>query len=185
MTKQKPTIAQVVAVLELLARFHPAGLGLLLGQVREPEAAEIAEIIAAFSGRSYLGVRIAGGREIPEAERIVVLGDIFFSIIEAIGGWEHIYRVTREIKDDVGAGLWQGAVDYATHIIQGGKVRDGRGGMGKRFFNTNGEAKHEIDERTARRRFRALMRIIALKILSFPKDGDFRLESSTSGNFPR
>jgi hypothetical protein len=28
------------------------------------------------------------------------------------------------------------------------------------------------------------MRIIALKILSFPADGDFRLESSTSGNFP-
>jgi hypothetical protein len=183
--KNKPTIAQVVAVLELLARFHPAGLGVLLGQVREPEAAEIAEIIAAFSGRGYLGVRIAGGQEIPEAERLVVLGDIFFGIIEAIGGWEHVYRMTREVMREVSPSFWQEAADYATHIVQGGKIRDGCGGMGKRFFNTNGEGKHEIDERTARRRFRNIMRIIALKILSFPADGSFRLESSTSGNFPK
>jgi hypothetical protein len=181
----KPTIAQVVAVLELLARFHPAGLGLLLGQVREPEAAEVAEIIAAFSGRSYLGVRIAGGRAIPEAERFVILGDIFFSIIEAISGWEHVYRMTREVKDDVGPELWQEAADYAANIALGGKMRDGRGGMGKHFFNTNGAGKHQIDERTARRRFRNLVRIIALKILSFPANGDFRLESSTSGNMPK
>jgi hypothetical protein len=183
--KNKPTVAQVVAVLELLARFHPAGLGVLLGQVREPDATEIAEIIAAFSGRSYLGVRISGGREIPEAERFVVLGDIFFGIIEAIGGWEHVYLMTREVKDDIGPELWGEAADYAAHIVQGGKVHDGRGGMGKKFFRTNGEGKHDIEERTAKRRFRYIMRIIALKILSFPADGDFRLESSTSGNFPK
>ncbi|MDR3165287.1 MAG: hypothetical protein LBU13_06885 [Synergistaceae bacterium] len=183
--KNKPTIAQVVAVLEILARFHPAGFGLLLGQVCEPEAAEIAAIIAAISERSYLGVRIAGGREIPEAERIVVLGEVFFSIIEAIGGWEHVYRMTREVMREVSPSLWQESADYAMHIAQGGKIRDGCGGMGKRFFNTSGEGKHEINERTARRRFRNLMRVIALKILSFPVDGNFELQASTEGGFPR
>jgi hypothetical protein len=180
----QPTIGQIIAVLELFARFHPAGLGVLLGQVREPEAVEIAEIVTAFSDRGYLGVRIAGNRGIPEAERLVMLGDMVLGIIESIGGWAHVYRAAREVKDTMSA-LWHVAADYATHIAHGGKIRDGSGGMGKRLFNANGGGKYDIDERTARRRFRHLLWIIAIKIVSFPPDGSFRLEASTDGNYPK
>jgi hypothetical protein len=180
---RRPAIGQIIAVLELIARFHPAGLGVLLGQVREPEAAEIAELVTAFSSRSYLGVRIAGNRGIPEAERLVILGDIVLEIIKEIGGWTHVCRAAREVKDTIPA-LWRVAADYTAHITQGGKIRDGSGGMGKRLFGANGESKYDINERTARRRFRHLLWIIAIKIVSFPPDGKFRLEASTDGNFP-
>jgi DUF917 family protein len=56
--------------------------------------------------------------------------------------------------------------------------------MGGRMFGTGGGARHWISERTARRRFRKLMRIIALKILSFPPDGGFDLSPSTDGGYP-
>ena len=183
--KKQPTIAQVVAVLELIARFHPAGLGVLLGQVRAPESAEISEILLSFSERSYLGIRIIGGHEIPAAERLIFICETFFEIINAIGGWEHINRMTREVRDEVSDRFWQEAADYATHISPGGKVRDGRGGMGDRLYSTNGHGKYDICERTARRRFRNLMRIIALKILSFPVKGDFDLSSSVLGGYPK
>ena len=182
---KKPTVAQVVAVLELLARFHPGGLGVLLGHVREPSGSEITAILSSFSEHSDIGVRISGGSAIPEAERIIMLEEIFFGIIDAIGGWEHVYRMTREVKDTISPAFWAEAADYATHIAHGGKIRDGSGGMGTRLFRTSGDGRHEISERTARRRFRNLMRIIALKILSFPVDGNFELQASTEGGFPR
>jgi hypothetical protein len=179
-----PSVSQVAAVLEILARFHPAGFGILLGQAPEPEASEIADIISSFSERGYLGVRIAGGGAIPEAERILFLSDAFLRIISSAGGWERIHRAAREVKDSVSPSFWREAADYAAYIAQGGKIRDGRGGFGKRLFSTAGNGKHEISGRTALRHFRGLLRIIALEILSFPPDGDFRLVPSTAGDFP-
>jgi hypothetical protein len=179
-----PSVSQVAAVLEILVRFHPAGLGVLLGRVPPPEASEIAAVLSSFADRGYLGVRIAGGRAIPEAERVLFLSDAFLGIINAAGGWERICRAAREVRETVSPSFWREAADYAAYIAQGGKIRDGRGGFGKRLFSTAGNGKHEISGRTARRHFRGLLRIIALEILSFPPDGDFRLVPSTSGNFP-
>jgi hypothetical protein len=181
---KKPTVAQIVAALELIARFHPGGLGVLLGLVREPSASEIALILSSLSERGDIGVRISGGRAVGEAERILILGDIFFGIIDAIGGWEHICAMTREVRETISPALWAEAADYATHIAPGGRIRDGCGGMGTRLFCASGDGRHEISERTARRRFRNLMRIIALKILSFPVDGNFELLASTAGGYP-
>jgi hypothetical protein len=180
----RPSVSQIVAVLELFARFHPAGLGVLLGQVNEPDDTEIAGILLTFSGRSELGTRIAGGRPIPEAERIIMLEAALFGIIDGIGGWKHIYKMTREVRNTVSPAFWREAADYAAHITQGGTIRDGSGGMGTRLFRTSGEGKYDICERTARRQFRNLLRIIALKILSFPADGNFDLQPSTEGGFP-
>jgi hypothetical protein len=181
---KKPSISQVVALLEFFARFHPAGLGLLLGQVEEPSAAELTGIIYSFSSQSNLGVRIGGGLFIPEAERVTSLHGIVMDIIDSVGGWEHIHKITREVKNEVHPNLWRESADYAAHITPGGLVRDGKGGMGGRMFRTSGGGRHGICERTARRRFRNLMRIIALKILSFPPDGGFALSSSTDGGYP-
>jgi hypothetical protein len=183
--RKKPAVSQVVAALELIARFHPGGLGVLLGQVREPGTSEIATILSSFSGRSDLGVRIAGGGGVAEAERVIILEEIFFGIIDDMGGWEHIYRMTREVMDTISPVLWAEAADYAAHIAQGGKLRDGSGGIGTRLFRTSGDGRYEICERTARRRFRNLLRIIALKILSFPVDGNFELQASIDGGFPK
>lgn len=181
---KKPSVAQVVAVLELLARFHPAGLGMLLGQVQPPTDDEIAELLGSFSQSSDLGVRISGGVSIPEPERIISLAGMFNGIIAAIGGWRHIWQMAREVRDDISPDLWREAVDYVTHIAPGGKIRDGAGGMGARLFQTNGEGRHGIAERTARRRFRHLLRILAIKILSFPPDGDYALHYTTEGGYP-
>jgi hypothetical protein len=182
---KKPSVAQVVAVLELLARFHPAGLGVLLGQVREPSDGEIVELIQGFSQASDLGVRISGGVKIPEAERVASLGGLFSDIVAAIGGWEHIWTMTREVMNDVSAARWKEAVDYVTHISPGGKVRDGEGGMSAKLFQTNGQGRHGVCERTARRRFRSLMRMVAMKILSFPPGGDLALQYDLGGGYPR
>ncbi|MDR1516259.1 MAG: hypothetical protein LBS45_11245 [Synergistaceae bacterium] len=181
---KKPSMSQVVALLEFFARFHPAGLGLLLGQVEEPSATELRDIIYSFSSLSHLGVRISGGVFIPEAERVTGLYEIVMKIIDSIGGWEHIYKITLEVKSEVPPNLWRESADYAAHITPGGLVRDGEGGMGGQMFKTSGGGRHGICERTARRRFRKLMRIIALKILSFPPDGGFSLSPTTGGGYP-
>jgi hypothetical protein len=183
--KKKPSISQVVAALELLARFHPAGFGLLLGQVNEPSPLEIADLLGSFSSSGCLGVRISGGAFVPEGDRIVGLCEIFMNIIESIGGWEHIYKTTREVKKDVHPKFWQVAVDYASHITPGGIVRNNDGGMSGRIFNTRGEGRHDICVRTARRRFRNLLRIIAHTILSFLPDDSFDLSWSTDGGYPK
>jgi hypothetical protein len=181
---RKPSTAQVVALLEFFARFHPAGLGLLLGGVRDPSAAEIADMIRSFSSQSDLGTRISGGLFIPEAERVAGLYEAITGIIDSIGGWAHIHEMAREVRADVSAGMWSEAADYAANIAPGGMVRDGAGGMGGRMFGA-GAGRHDICGRTARRRFRNLMRVMALKILSFPPDGGFELNATTGGGYPR
>ena len=183
---KKPSFAQVVAVLELFARFHPDGLGLLLGNGREPDGLEIAEMISSLSPQSGLGIRVMGGRAIPEAERIITMSETVFEVINAIGGWDYIHKITREVAKDFGDKLWREAIDYSIYIS-----RQGNGNIRAEYqspnniFNTDGTGKHDICVRTARRRFRRLMRVITLKIRSFPPDDGFELENSTNGGYPK
>jgi hypothetical protein len=181
---RKPSTAQVVAALEFFARLHPAGLGLLLGQVEDPSLEEIAEIFGALSQGSGLNARISGGRFIPDEERVILMCEILTGTVDAIGGWEHIHKMTREVKQDVHPEYWREMADYAAYVSPGGKVRDGLGGMGGRVFSSSGGARHDTCIRTTRRRFRRFLRGIAVKILSFPPDGEFELTSSTRGGYP-
>ena len=181
----RPTIPQLLAVLELLARFHPARLGVLLGQVCPPDTEEIAELLSIFHTASDLGARISGGgNRLPEAERLLVLTETFICIVEAVGGWEHITATANQVKVEVTAAWWQSAHDYVTYITPGGHVRDGEGGMGERLFSPMGA--HKTCIRTARRRFRQLMRVIAIKILSTKPDGSYELilSADAGGGYP-
>lgn len=184
MKTKKPTVAQVVAVLELFARYHPAGLGVLLGQVQPPSTQEIAEIIDAFSGTGNLGVRISGGISIPDAERVLSITEAVTSIIDAIGGWDHIAAITRDLRNAYSPESWNEIADFAAHITPGGSIRDGGGGMGARLFGTDGYSRHDISERTARRRFRHALRLLSMQILSRPPDGGLCLLRSTAGGYP-
>ena len=183
---KKPSFAQVVAVLELFARFHPDGLGLLLGNGREPDGMEIAEMISSLSPQSGLGIRVMGGRSIPEAERIITMPETVCEVINAIGGWDYIHKITREVSEDFGEKLWREAVDYSVYISRqgNGNIRGEYQSLNN-IFNTDGTGKHDICARTAKRRFRNMIRVIALKIRSFPPNGGFELESSTSGGYPK
>lgn len=167
---RKPSLPQLVAVLELFARFHPARLGVLLGNVSVPDMLEISDLLQGFSGTMDLGVRISGGQQSTQAEKMICLTETVSGIIESIGGWGHIHRMTNEVKRDISPTWWQEAENYTTYITPGGQVHDGTGGMGRRLFSPDG--RHGICERTIRRRFRKLLRIVAVKLISISPSGE-------------
>ena len=91
---RKPSVEQLAAVLELIARHHPSGLCVLTGEDPAPSDVDLAELLASISSLSDIGFRVSGGVEIYQAEKCV--SNIISEIIEAVGGWEHIQKVTSD-----------------------------------------------------------------------------------------
>lgn len=181
MTK-RPSVSQVVAVLELIARYF--GWGIIFGRVNPPTALEIADLLDQFRSATDLGVRITGSAMIPEGDRAIILSETVTGIIDAIGGWEHLASVAGEIQAETPKDWWRVAEDYTTYIRPGGIIRSCTGrSMSARMFGVDG--KHKINERTARCWFRRLLRMIAIHAISRPPEGAFDLIADTSGGAPR
>lgn len=176
---KKPTVAQIVAVLELLIRCHPSGMALLVGH--EITADEIREIVGSVGSSDDIGVRIMGGQKISTAERNLCVAETVLDVIDEIGGWENVWRSVEELRAEMPKGWWREVVDFVTFIRPGGAIRDGNGGYGGKFFGAKG--KHGIVTRTARRRFRELLRVVAVKTVA---NHSFKLScESMSGGGPR
>lgn len=158
----KPSVSQVVAVLELLIRFHPAGMSILAGHA--PSEDEIRDIVRSIRTTDDLGARIMGRRKKNALELDVCMIDTVSWIIEGVGGWVNIRIAAEEYRNVMGPDLWREITDYVAFISPGGTIRDGAGGYGMKFFGAGG--KHGITLRTARRRFRGLLRVIATKAMA-------------------
>lgn len=167
--KQKPTVARIVAALELVVRFY--GWGVLFGRTEPPTREELENLLDSSSYAADLGVRIMGGRKVPEAERELMRKETVsacIDTIEAVGGWPHVAESAESIRQETPKYWWRVVDDYATFIKPGGMIRSGDRSMSERLFGIDG--KHKIDQRTARNWLRRLLRAIAIRVLSFPVD---------------
>jgi hypothetical protein len=103
------------AVIELLARTHPAGLRVLLGEYEPPSAEEIRDMLGATRGGVGADIRVDGGKRLPEAVRLLETAEIFNRFVDAAGGWGHITRMAREWAGK-NSGDWALMVDHARDI---------------------------------------------------------------------
>lgn len=158
----KPAVSQVVAVLELLIRFHPAGMSLLANYA--PSEDDIRDLVRSIKTTDDLGVRVMGGHTTAPQERDVGIADAVVWIIDGVGSWVNIWIAAEEYRNIMGPDLWREITDYVTHIRPGGAIHDGAGGYGNKYFGARG--RHDISLRTARRRFRDLLRVIATKAMA-------------------
>lgn len=174
---KRPSVSQVAAVLELLIRCHPAGMALLAGH--EITAEEIRGIVRSLKGGDALGVRIMGGVRVPAAERDLCLSETVLGVVEGIGGWPALWTAVEELRKEMPASWWREAADFVSFIRPGGVIRDGLGGYGGSFFGARG--KHGIIIRTARRRFRELLRIVAVKTIASHAFGLSAMPAASGG----
>ena len=183
--KKRVTVAKIVASLELIVRYF--GWGVLFGRIAPPSREDLEELLFHSRAAADLGVRITGGRKIPEAENVIFIKETVgecIDIIEEIGGWSHVIESAESIKKETPQYWWRVVDDYVTFIRPGGIIRSGDRSMSSRLFGVEG--KHKIDQRTARNWMRKLLRAVGIRVLSFTPSGEFTIAGdSTASGAPR
>ena len=90
-------VAQLVAVIELLLRYHELGLRVLVGEV-EPTTQEIADIIRAVSVFDEIPQRFVAAFPSSPQEQNVIQVEHILDIVSQAGGWGKIAETAREFR---------------------------------------------------------------------------------------
>lgn len=98
-----PLLQKLNAVIEILIRGHPAALKVLTGEIVPPSTEEIAEILGCFKQKNWLeilGTHVdTSSTGAAVEEQIYIMAETFFNIIDAVGGWEHVYKIVHEYQE--------------------------------------------------------------------------------------
>lgn len=161
-----PALSEVVNLIKFIVNNFDDGLAVLLGNAEPPSSAEIYD--RKLSAYPDYGVRISGGEGVPHSQ--IILETVQEEIIHKLGGWRNIsfgFRCYRDLYPET----WKLFEMYCLFVRPGGMVRDGTGGatsmIGRRFDG--------ITAKTQRRRRNAIIRTIALFLITRPGDETFRL----------
>lgn len=161
---------RLVDLLELVLRYHPAPLRVLLDPDFIPSPEEVGPLLSAANPREDLGVRVDGGDAVYEAERRLVRFEGVEETILRAGGWPHIAAAIRLYRDFAPT-EWALLADYVRYGIRpGGAVRNGDGGRLARVA-----ALHGVSPETVTERRRRIPVEIARGILSEAPEGGFQL----------
>jgi hypothetical protein len=158
----------LVDLLELYLRYHPAPLRVLTDPAYEPTAEEIDPMLSALHPRGDPGVRIDGGESVPEAERRCVRFDEIERTILSAGGWPHIAKTVSDYRDNCPR-EWKLLGAHVRWIRPGGVFRNGDGGRLSGIAERLG-----LNQETVIRRRREIVQEMARNCLMESKDG-FRL----------
>lgn len=160
----------LVRCLNLVLRYHPAGLRVLLGQAKPPDMEEICRMLESSSTREELGVRVNSGARIPFAERCLEVEELFCATIEKSGGWKHIAACFREFQEQCPQD-WDLFRDHVMWVRPGGIFRLGTGMLARLA------EKHGVSEDTIQRRRHEVVEQVARLILMETPEGGIRLIS--------
>ena len=149
------------------------GLAVLLGIAPPPGAVQMHEM---RSGKKVdYGVRIDGGEEVPQAQTILESVEDLEEIISGVGGWGEIHAAAMNFKDEY-PDQWKILETHALFIRPGGLMRDGQGGMSAILCRRH----NDITPKTLRRRYKKILRALAIFLLSWSYSDGFNL-----GYFPK
>lgn len=109
---------EIYNVLDFLLRNHPLGLiPFMDDRCPLPTAQDFANMINAMRPSGDLGVPIAGGESVPEAQRVLECAEVFTGIIERYGGVEQIRDVFRD---------WAARYPHKAQLIRQWSLKGGR-----------------------------------------------------------
>jgi hypothetical protein len=171
--KQTPTrtdyklCEQLAAIIQMLISC-PNGLSMLLGRVSPPDSEQINEMILSFSpAGNDLGVRVDGGQNIPQAERLIYTAEAFCAVISACGGWGHIVEAARGYMK-VFPNEWAIIMDHTRWVKT--KITRMDGSSLKKVADLHGCSVDAV-----RNAINSFPRELAEAILATPQDGEFNL----------
>ncbi|KEJ91119.1 hypothetical protein [Synergistes jonesii] len=144
------------------------GLAILLGIAPPPGAVQMYEMLG--GNKVEYGVRIDGGEKIPQAQRILESVEHLEDIISAVGGWREIHAATLKFKADY-PDQWKILETHALFVRPGGLLRDGQGGMSAIICRRHSD----ITPKTLRRRYKKILRALAIFLLSWSYSDGFNL----------
>lgn len=109
---------EIYRMLDFYLRYIPLGLlPFMDSQYPLPSSRDIAEALNAIRASDDLGVRVSGGKDVPEAQRIVERMEPFAGIIERNGGIKQIREVFRD---------WEVRWPHKAQIIRQWSLKGGR-----------------------------------------------------------
>lgn len=94
-------VRDIVDLLDFFLDNHSVGLLVLMGEVCFPSSRELFEMICCKERGEYdvdTDIRVQGGQQIPEAQRIVERVEHFEHTMKTVGGIGHIVEAFQEFK---------------------------------------------------------------------------------------
>ena len=113
-------IPRLVAVIELLLQYHPKALRILVGEY-VPDLMELSEIVQAASEVEENAPNASG---LPKSKQLanIVRGESIQSVIDEVGGWEHLSEAVRLYRDNFPK-TWAIFVDHVFSVEPGRATR--------------------------------------------------------------
>ena len=90
-------VKRLAAVIELILKYHPKGLRVLVGDI-EPTTAELDEILRCVEGNE-LPLRVAAAFPSSPQERGVMRAETIIAIVGEGGGWSGVAAMAREFRN--------------------------------------------------------------------------------------
>ncbi len=117
--------AAAVKALELVLKYHPCGLAVLLGQYSPPDAETWDEILS-MDRPSGENVMVKGGSPSERLLSCVAAADEMDQIIGTMGGWSGVRSAAEAVKADYPA-LWLHFVRHLDKVegARGAQISDG------------------------------------------------------------
>lgn len=119
-----------VKALDLVLKYHPCGLGVLLGTYPPPDAAAWNEILS-LDRPATEAVRVHGGSPSERLLLCVARADEMDRIVDAMGGWEGVRRATEAVRDDY-PDIWRHFVRYLDRVEGASAVKNAVAGCSPR-----------------------------------------------------